>query len=101
MPVTIKDVEHVAKLARLQFSKEEIQKFTRQFNQILDYIQKLNELDTTNVEPLSHVIELSPAEGGMFRKDEVRPSYPVEEILKNAPSKTEKFFKVPKVIGEK
>ena len=97
MPVTIKDVEHVAKLARLQFSKEEIEKFTRQFNHILEYMQKLNELDTTNIEPLSHVIELN----NVFRKDEVRLSYSVEEILKNAPSKTEKFFKVPKVIGEK
>lgn len=101
MSVTIKDVEHVAKLARLQFSKEEIEKFTRQFNQILEYMGKLNELDTSNVEPLSHVIELSPDKVGMVREDEVRPSHPVEEVLKNAPSHTEKFFKVPKVIGDR
>ena len=97
--MTIKDVEHVAKLARLEFTDAEKEKFTHQLNQILAYMQKLNELDTTNVEPLSHVIELSPPRGEMFREDTVRPSYPVEEILKNAPARTEKFFKVPKVIS--
>ena len=107
MAVTIKDVEHVAKLARLEFTEEEKKMFTRQLNQILEYMEKLNELDTTSVEPLSHVIELSPAdlrsrrEGGIFRQDKVRPSYPAEEILKNAAAKTEKFFKVPKVIGDR
>ena len=96
MSVTIKDVEHVAKLARLEFTQDEKKMFTRQLNQILEYMEKLNELDTTNVEPLSHVIELN----NIFREDKVRASYPAEEILKNAPVKTEKFFKVPKVIGD-
>lgn len=95
MAVTIEDVEHVARLARLRFSKEEIEKFTRQFNEILEHVQKLNELDTTKVEPLSHVVELS----NVFREDTVRASSPSAEILKNAPARTEKFFKVPKVIG--
>ena len=97
MSVTIKDVEHVAKLARLEFSKEEIEKFTRQFNQILEYMEKLNELDTSNVEPLSQVIELN----NVFREDKACPSLPVEDVLKNAPEKTEKFFKAPKVIGDR
>ena len=97
MPVTVKDVEHVAKLAQLEFTEEEKKMFMRQLNQILEYMEKLNELDTSNVEPLSHVIELS----NVFREDKARPSYPVEEILKNAPAKTEKFFKVPKVIGDR
>ena len=97
MPVTIKDVEHVAKLARLEFSPEEKEKFTHQLNKILAYMEKLNELDTSKVEPLSHVIELT----NVFRDDIVKPSYPVEEMLKNAPQKTEKFFKVPKVIGNR
>ena len=56
MSVTIKDVEHIAALARLEFSPEEKEKFTHQLNDILQYIEKLNELDTSNVEPLSHVI---------------------------------------------
>ena len=97
MPVTIKDVEHVAKLARLEFTEAEKEKFTHQLNKILAYMEKLNELDTKNVEPLSHVIELS----NVFRDDIVKPSYPREEMLKNAPEKDEKFFKVPKVIGDR
>ena len=95
MSVTIKDVEHVAKLARLEFTQAEKEKFTHQLNEILAYMEKLNELDTSNVEPLSHVIELN----NVMREDEVKPSYPQEEMLKNAPDRTEKFFKVPKVIG--
>ncbi len=94
MPVTIKDVEYIANLARLEFKEEEKEKFTEQFNRILEYMNKLNELDTTNVEPLYHVIDIK----NVFREDIVKPSYPREEILKNAPSKTEYFFKVPKVI---
>ncbi len=101
MSVTIKDVEHVASLAKLCFSEDEKQKLTSQLNEILAYMEQLNQLDTTNVEPLSHVIELSPAEGGMFRKDELKPTLTRDEALRNAPAKTEKFFRVPKVIGER
>ncbi len=90
----MKDVDHIAKLAKLSFSEEEKSKFTEQFNQILSFMEKLNELDTSNVEPLSHVIELQ----NVLRDDEVRGSLPTEEALKNAPAKDEKFFKVPKVI---
>ncbi|MGE5315204.1 MAG: Asp-tRNA(Asn)/Glu-tRNA(Gln) amidotransferase subunit GatC [Acidobacteriota bacterium] len=95
MSVTIKDVEYIAALARLEFSEEEKETLTHQMNDILKHIEKLNELDTSNVEPLSHVIELS----NVFREDEAKPSLPVEEALKNAPSKTDVFFTVPKVIG--
>ena len=97
MPVTLKDVEHIAKLARLEFTQEEMEKFTHQLNEILAYMEQLNTLDTTNVEPLSHVIELN----NVFRPDEVKPGLTTEEALRNAPSKTEKFFKVPKVIGDR
>lgn len=97
MSVTIKDVEHVAALARLSFSEEEKQKLTAQLNEILRYMEQLNTLDTSNVEPLSHVIELQ----NVFRHDVLRPSLPREEALKNAPSHTEEFFKVPKVIGDR
>jgi aspartyl-tRNA(Asn)/glutamyl-tRNA(Gln) amidotransferase subunit C len=97
MKVTKQDVEYIAKLAKLEYSDEEKEKFTGQFNTILEYIDTLNELNTDDVEPLSHVIELS----NVVREDEVKPSLPVEEALKNAPSKKESFFKVPKVIGGK
>jgi aspartyl-tRNA(Asn)/glutamyl-tRNA(Gln) amidotransferase subunit C len=94
MSVTIKDVEHIARLARLEFSPAEKEKFTHQLNRILEYVGKLNELDTSNVEPLSHVIELE----NKMREDVVKPGLSSEEALKNAPAKTDKFFKVPKTV---
>ena len=97
MAITIKDVEHIAKLAKLEFTDAEKEKFTHQLNQILEYVEQMNRLDTSHVEPLSHVIELS----NVFRADEVKQGVSTEEALKNAPSKTEEFFKVPKVINEK
>ena len=95
MAVTIKDVEHIAELARLEFNEGEKQRLTQELNEILKYMEKLNELDTSTVEPLSHVIDLS----NVFREDVVKPSIPAEEALKNAPAKKDTFFKVPKVIG--
>ena len=95
MAVTKKDVEYIAELAKLRFKEEELEKFTGQLNEILAYVEKLNELDTTNVEPLSHPIEGS----NVFREDVVKPSLDREEALKNAPDRSELFFKVPKVIG--
>ncbi len=95
MSVTIKDVEHIAKLAKLEFSESEKEKFTHQFNDILKYMEQLNSVDTTNVEPLAQVIELN----NVFRDDVVKPSVSTDEALKNAPDKTDEHFKVPKVIG--
>ena len=95
--VTIKDVEYVASLAKLSFSEEEKQKLASQLNEILEYMERLNQLDTDNIGPLSHVIELS----NVFREDELKPTLTQEEALRNAPAKTEKFFRVPKVIGER
>ena len=94
MPVTIKDVEHVAALARLDLTQAEKVKFTEHLNEILAYVEKLNEIDTSAVEPLLHVIDVP----GGLREDVMRPSYGQEEMLKNAPDRTEKFFKVPKAI---
>ncbi|MCK9408356.1 MAG: Asp-tRNA(Asn)/Glu-tRNA(Gln) amidotransferase subunit GatC [Bacteriovoracaceae bacterium] len=95
MSVTIKDVEHIAKLAKLEFSDTEKEKFTHQFNDILKYMDQLNSVDTANVEPLAQVIELQ----NVFREDVVTPSTPTDEALKNAPAATDEHFKVPKVIG--
>lgn len=97
MSVTINDVEHVAALARLSFSDEEKVKLTEQLNTILTYMEELNTLDTSAVEPLSHVIELQ----NVFRDDQRQPCISREEALQNAPVKSEKFFKVPKVIGDR
>lgn len=97
MSVTLKDVEHVATLARLSFSREEKQRLVQELNEILAYMEQLNTLDTADVEPLSHVIELS----NVFRDDVLKRSLPHEDALKNAPARTDKFFKVPKVIGDR
>jgi aspartyl-tRNA(Asn)/glutamyl-tRNA(Gln) amidotransferase subunit C len=95
MSVTRKDVEHIAELARLTFNGEELESFTHQLNQILDYMEKLNELDTKNVEPLSHPVEGS----NVFREDNLAASVTTEEAIKNAPDRDDQFFKVPKVIN--
>lgn len=97
MSVTIKDVEHIASLARLSFTEEEKKVLTGQLNAILQYMEQLNELDTSNVEPLAQVIDLQ----NVFREDDLQPGLPREEALRNAPSRTEKFFKVPKVIADR
>jgi len=97
MPVTIKDVEHVAALAKLAFTEEEKRKLTAQLNDILTYMEQLNALDTRHVEPLAHVINLS----NVFRDDVLTPGLTREEALRNAPVSTEEFFKVPKVIGDR
>jgi aspartyl-tRNA(Asn)/glutamyl-tRNA(Gln) amidotransferase subunit C len=95
MSVSRKEVEHIAELARLKFNEDELENFTKQLNEILTYVEKLNELDTENVEPLSHPVE----NNNVFRDDIVKPSIPKNEALKNAPEKDENFFRVPKVIG--
>ena len=94
MAITIKDVEYVARLARLKLTQDEKEKYVRQLGDILNYINKLNELDTSKVEPTSHVISLS----NVFREDKVKESLPAEEILSNAPQKSRGFFRVKKVI---
>jgi len=94
MSVTKNDVEHIAKLAKLEIAEDEINEFTSQLNQVLEYVDKLNELDTENVKPLSH-----PVEGvNVFREDKLRESSTTEDALRNSASKTDKYFKVPKVI---
>ncbi|HMN24440.1 MAG: Asp-tRNA(Asn)/Glu-tRNA(Gln) amidotransferase subunit GatC [Ignavibacteriaceae bacterium] len=97
MAVTKNDIEKIAELAQLKFSEAELENFTPQMNEILNYMEKLNELDTENVEPLSHPIEQT----NVFREDELKNSITTEEALKNAPAKDEHHFKVPKVIGDK
>jgi len=97
MAVTKKDVEKIAELARLKFTDKELENFTPQMNEILSYMNKLNELDTENVNPLSHPVEQT----NVFREDELKLSISTENALKNAPSKDEHHFKVPKVIGDK
>ncbi len=94
MSITKEEVQHVAHLARLEFSEEELERFTEQLAQILSYVEKLNELDTSRVEPTYHALKLT----NIFREDEVKESIPTEEALSNAPQRENGFFVVPKVI---
>jgi aspartyl-tRNA(Asn)/glutamyl-tRNA(Gln) amidotransferase subunit C len=97
MAVSKEEVEKIAKLAKLKFTDEELKNFTPQMNEILNYMDKLNELDTENVEPLSHPVE----QINVFRDDKLNKSVSTEEALKNSPSKDDQYFKVPKIIGDK
>lgn len=94
MSITVKDVQHVAKLARLQLSPEEEGTFTEQMNAILQYAEKLNELDTENVKPTTHVLQVS----NVMREDVVKESLTQEEALLNAPEDEDGHFKVPAVL---
>ena len=96
MSVTKDDVKKIAELARLEFSDSEIVNYTSEMNKILGYIEKLNELDTKDVEPLSHPIENK----NIFREDITKKSTDREKALSNAPDKTSEHFKVPKVINQ-
>ncbi|GIO43221.1 Asp-tRNA(Asn)/Glu-tRNA(Gln) amidotransferase subunit GatC [Paenibacillus apis] len=94
MSIQVNDVEHVAKLARLNLTEEERETFTEQLNAILQYAEKLNELDTDQVEPTTHVLHLS----NVMREDEVRESLPQEKVFRNAPEEEDGQFKVPAVL---
>ncbi len=94
MKITIKEVEHVARLARLELTEDEKEQMRAQLDSILSYIDKLNELDTSAIEPTSHVLPLT----NVFREDEVRPSLLQEEALANAPDRHELFFRVPRIL---
>ncbi len=94
MKLSTSDVEYVAKLARLEITEAEKQKFTAQLNDILLYIDQLNELDTTGVAPMSHAIAVTNA----FREDKVVESLGTQKALANAPDARGEFFRVPKII---
>lgn len=94
MKISSHEVEYVAHLARLEISDAEKEKFTAQLNDILLYIDKLNELDTQGVEPMSHAIAVTNA----FREDKTSNSIGTQDSLANAPDSRGEFFRVPKVI---
>ena len=91
--ITIKDVEHVAKLARLELTEEEKEKFTTQLGAVLEYVNQMNEVDTSDVEPMAHAIDFS----NVMREDKVVYEQAKEELMKNAPYEENGFFRVPKI----
>lgn len=87
-------VEYISKLARLSVSEKERQAFSTQLQGILSYMEKLNELDTKDVEPTSHIVSLS----NVMRDDVQKDSISREDALANAPDHTDKFYRVPRII---
>lgn len=94
MRISKEDIEHIASLGRLHLTEREKELFGSQLSSILGYMEKLNELDTTDVAPTSHILPLS----NVMRDDVPGPSIPREDALMNAPDHTDKFFRVPKII---
>jgi aspartyl-tRNA(Asn)/glutamyl-tRNA(Gln) amidotransferase subunit C len=94
--ITLAEVEHVARLARLDLAPEEKERMRGQLDAILSYIEQLRRVDTTGVEPTAHVLPLV----NVLRDDEVRPSYPVDAMLANAPEPEDGQFRVPRILEE-
>ncbi|MBU0961544.1 MAG: Asp-tRNA(Asn)/Glu-tRNA(Gln) amidotransferase subunit GatC [Proteobacteria bacterium] len=94
MKITREEVEHVAKLARLNLSEEELVRMTGQLDNILAYVAKLDELDTEGVAPTTHAFSINNA----FREDEVTESLPRAEALANGPDENGEAFVVPRII---
>jgi aspartyl-tRNA(Asn)/glutamyl-tRNA(Gln) amidotransferase subunit C len=92
--ITKEQIQHIAVLSRLNLSEEEKDLFGSQLSSILDYMDQLNELDTRETEPTSHVLSLS----NVMRDDILTSSLPGEEALKNAPSRSQNFYRVPRII---
>ena len=96
MSLSRDDVEKVARLARLQFSPEELETLTAQLSRIVEYVEQLSELDTEDVPPMAHAMELSNVLAG----DKVQPSLPRDRALANAPKRDDECYRVPAVLGE-
>lgn len=92
--ISTEQVKHVANLARLAVTEEEVQKFTKQLDAIISFAEQLNELDTENIEPTSHVLDMK----NVMREDIPKEGLPREEVLKNAPAHQDGQVKVPSII---
>ena len=95
-PLTKETVTKVAHLARLKLTDAELNLFTTQLGQVLGYVELLDELDTSAVEPMAHVADIA----NVFRDDEIRPSLPRAAALSNAPKTDGKYFVVPQILEE-
>ena len=91
--INTEDVKHVAKLARLELKEEEIDKYSKQLGDILKYVEQMNEVDTTGIEPMPHAIPVY----NVMREDVVKYEQTKEEMMANAPYEEDGFFRVPKI----
>jgi aspartyl-tRNA(Asn)/glutamyl-tRNA(Gln) amidotransferase subunit C len=96
MKVTKEDALKTAHLARIELSEEECGNLAADLTQILDYFDKISELDTDEVVPANHVLEVS----NVYREDKIQESLPIDDVLKNAPENFESFIIVPKVLDK-
>ena len=94
MKISEDEVRYVAQLARLRLDEGQIHEMSETLSKILTYMDKLNEVDTSDVSPTSHVVKMETA----FRKDEVKESLPQDHALQNAPDRIGAFYRVPKII---
>ncbi|MNO84962.1 Glutamyl-tRNA(Gln) amidotransferase subunit C [compost metagenome] len=94
MSISKDQVKHVANLARLKLTDEELEKYTVDLSNIVDFAQSLSDIDVSGVEPTAHVLKIK----NVFRKDDLKPSYDRDELLKNAPTKEAGCVSVPKVV---
>lgn len=94
MALSAEWVRHTALLSRLEVSAEEAELYAEQLGKVLEYVERLNELDTTTLEPMIS----AAATGNIFREDRVRPGLSREEALAQAPARDDEFFRVPRVI---
>jgi aspartyl-tRNA(Asn)/glutamyl-tRNA(Gln) amidotransferase subunit C len=98
MKISREDVVRVAELAYLELSEAELEQYRAQIDEILEYIGKLNELDTTNVEPMAQVLTGDQTADATLREDIVVPCAVAEQVLRHAPDPEPPYFRVPKVI---
>lgn len=94
--IDAEQVRKVAKLARLELTDAEVAEFTDQLGAILEYVEKMNELDTADIEPLAHCLPIS----NVLREDRIQPSLGTDATLANAPDRDGPFFKVPKILDD-
>lgn len=94
MKITKDDVKHIARLSRLYVTDEEMETFSNQLSSIIEYVEQLNSLNTSDIEPTSHIIPLK----NVMRSDIIEPSLPAKNALKNAPNAVGAFYRVPKII---
>lgn len=94
MKITTDEVKHIASLARLKLSDEEVEKYAKDLGDIAEFVEKLNEVDVEGISPKAHILDIK----NVFRKDELKPSYVREELFRNAPSWEAGCISVPKVV---
>ncbi|MFH0863694.1 MAG: Asp-tRNA(Asn)/Glu-tRNA(Gln) amidotransferase subunit GatC [Candidatus Gottesmanbacteria bacterium] len=94
--LSLDEVKKVATLAKLSLTSQELNKFQQQLSQVVEYVGKLSEVDTTSVEPTNQVTGLE----NIFREDEVKPSLTQKEVLANAPKKSRNYFKVETIFNQ-